>query len=335
MIVQSSSITDKEALLEGKKLSKRFPIRGGVFSTIKGEVRAVDKVDFFVRSGETFGIVGESGCGKTTLARLVLMLVKPSEGRVVFMGKDITEYPQKIMRRTRKNMQMVFQDPISALDPRMTIKNIVGEPLISFGLARGEELTRRVLELLELVGLKKEHLNRFPHEFSGGQRQRINVARALALDPKLLVLDEPTSALDVSVQAQVLNLLMDLQRRLGLTYIFITHDLGVVFHISDRVAVMYAGRLVELGNTEALFLSPAHPYTKALLAAVPVADPNLKKDRITLSGEVPNPASPPSGCRFHPRCWQQNERCSLEEPDFREVQPGHYVACFTPLERDA
>ena len=318
-------------LLYGEKVRKTFPVRGGVFSTIKGEVKAVDDVDFFVSKGETLGIVGESGCGKSTLARVIIHLLKPTSGNVVFMGGDLTSYPSKLLRESRKDMQMVFQDPLSALDPRMTIKNIVGEPLVSYKLARGEELTRRVLELLEIVGLKKEHLNRFPHEFSGGQRQRINVARALALKPTLLILDEPTSALDVSVQAQVLNLLMDLQRDLGLTYIFITHNLSVIFHISDRVAVMYAGKLVELAKTEEIFTKAAHPYSFALLSAVPVADPSFKRERREIPGEVPSPLNPPAACRFHPRCWKATERCSTEEPMFREIQPGHYVACHFPL----
>ncbi len=321
-------------LLFGEDITKNFPIRGGIFSTIKGEINAVDKVDFFVNKGDTLGIVGESGCGKTTLARLIMRLVEPTSGTVVFMGGDMTSYPKPLLREARKDMQMVFQDPLSALDPRMTIKNIVGEPLFVYKLARGEELTRRVLELLEIVGLKKEYLNRFPHEFSGGQRQRINVARALALKPSMLVLDEPTSALDVSVQAQVLNLLMELQRSLGLTYIFITHDLSVIFHISDRVAVMYAGKLVELASTEALFSGPEHPYTFALLSAVPVADPNAKRDRVELTGEVPNPARPPLGCRFHPRCWKRGKICFTEEPEFREIHPNHFVACHFPLGQD-
>ena len=323
----------EDALLTASHLSKYFPIRGGVFSTIKGQIQAVDNVDFFVRKGETLGIVGESGCGKTPLARLILRLVEPSKGKVVFMGGELTKYKPQMLREARKNMQMVFQDPLSALDPRMTIKNIVGEPMVVYGTAHGEELTKKVTELLEIVGLKKEHLNRFPHEFSGGQRQRINVARALALKPTLIVLDEPTSALDVSVQAQVLNLFMELQNQLGLTYIFITHNLGVVFHISDRVAVMYAGKLVELSDTETLFLRPAHPYSKALLSAVAVAEPGAKKDRITLSGEVPSPARPPSGCRFHPRGWRMTDICVKEEPPFEEIEPGHFVACYHPLER--
>jgi len=296
-------------------------------------VKAVDDVTFFVKKGETLGIVGESGCGKSTLAKLVISLMKPTDGRVVFIGSDLTKLKPKKLRDTRKNMQMVFQDPLSSLDPRMTIKNIVGEPLVVYGIARGETLTAKVLDLLETVGLKKEHLNRFPHEFSGGQRQRINVARALALKPTLLVLDEPTSALDVSVQAQVLNLLMELQYSLGLTYIFITHNLNVVFHISDRVAVMYAGKLVELGRTEVLFTEPAHPYSSALLSAVPVADPDAKRERGILQGEVPSPLRPPSGCRFHPRCWKATEKCSQAEPEFREIGPEHYVACHYPLKR--
>jgi len=260
-----------------------------------------------------------------------MMLVKPTGGTVVFMGGDLTKYRPRLMREARKDMQMVFQDPLSSLDPRMTIKNIVGEPLAVYGVARGEELARKVLQLLEIVGLKKEHLNRFPHEFSGGQRQRINIARALALKPTMLILDEPTSALDVSVQAQVLNLLMELQSSLGLTYIFITHNLNVIFHISDRVAVMYAGRLAELAATEEIFIKPAHPYTFALLSAVPVADPNIKRERRMLTGEVPSPVNPPSGCRFHPRCWKATQKCSDEEPEFREIEPAHFVACHWPL----
>jgi len=288
-----------------------------------------------VDRGETLGIVGESGCGKSTLARVIMRLVKPTAGRVVFMGGDMTKYSSRVMREARKNMQMVFQDPLSSLDPRMTIKNIVGEPLVSYGLARGEDLTRQVLELLEIVGLKKEHLNRFPHEFSGGQRQRINVARALALKPTMLILDEPTSALDVSVQAQVLNLLMELQNNLGLTYIFITHNLNVIFHISDRVAVMYAGKLLELAPTEQLFTQPALPYSFALLSAVPIADPEAKRERRMLTGEVPSPLNPPSGCRFHPRCWKATQTCVDEEPPFREITPGRFVACHHPLTEDA
>ena len=321
----------KGHLVYADQVTKNFPIRGGVFSTIKGQVHAVDRVEFFVDKEETLGIVGESGCGKSTLARLIMMLVRPTEGRVVFMGGDLTKYRPKLMREVRKNMQMVFQDPLSSLDPRMTIKNIVGEPLAVYGIAHGEELTRNVLQLLEIVGLKKEHLNRFPHEFSGGQRQRINIARALALKPTMLILDEPTSALDVSVQAQVLNLLMELQKSLGLTYIFITHNLNVIFHISDRVAVMYAGKLVELAATETIFTRPAHPYTFALLSAVPVADPSVKRERGMLTGEVPSPVRPPSGCRFHPRCWKATQKCSDEEPVFREIEPSHYVACHWPL----
>jgi len=321
----------KGHLLYAERVSKNFPIRGGVFSTVKGEIKAVDNVEFFVDKGETLGIVGESGCGKSTLARLIIRLVKPSAGRVVFMGGELTKYTPKVMRDARKNMQMVFQDPLSSLDPRMTIKNIVGEPLAVYGIARGEELARKVLELLDIVGLKKEHLNRFPHEFSGGQRQRVNVARALALKPTMLFLDEPTSALDVSVQAQVLNLLMDLQKQLGLTYVFITHNLNVIFHISDRVAVMYAGKLVELAATEKLFTRMAHPYTLALLSAVPVADPSVKRERRELTGEVPSPLNPPSGCRFHPRCWQRQRICEVEEPMFKEIDPGHFVSCHFPL----
>lgn len=424
-------------LLTCQDVKMHFPLRGGIFRSVTGHVQAVDGVSLQIRKGETLAIVGESGCGKSTLARVLLRLIEPTAGRVVFMGQDLSTLSRREVREGRKHMQMVFQDPMSSLDPRMTIKNTVGEPIavhgrrersieltvlaalvlsggiVSLGIgllplvlpglvaflglglvtlllvalgglgllcgtglwqvqhwawwltiglgatsvvmgitfsniigigagsallvylflvrkhfAGGEELTKQVLELLDLVGLKKEHLNRFPHEFSGGQRQRINIARALALNPDVIILDEPTSALDVSVQAQILNLLMELQRKLGLTYLFITHDLSVVYHIADRVAVMYAGRFVELGETADVFTDPLHPYTKALISAAPVADPTAKIERIVLEGEVPSPIHPPSGCRFHPRCWLAFEPCSATEPQLFEAAAGRMVACF-------
>ena len=435
----------KDVLLSADDVKMHFPLRGGLLKTVKGHVMAVDGVSLKLRRGETLAVVGESGCGKSTLARLLLRLLEPSAGKVFFMGHDLTSESLRAVREDRRHLQMVFQDPMSSLDPRMTIKNIVGEPLVvhrqggarplgiaalavlavvgglvalalgilllfdlalagyvgltflasqasvaglvliaygAVGIAggvgvwrlqnsawwalvivavanlgswaylgtwlgvgasavvlaylfverrefrSGEELAQKVLELLDLVGLKKEHLNRFPHEFSGGQRQRINVARALALNPDVIILDEPTSALDVSVQAQILNLLMALQHKLGLTYLFITHDLSVVYHIADRVAVMYAGKIVELGATEDVFGNPLHPYTKALISAAPSADPSVKVERIVLEGEVPSPTHPPAGCRFHPRCWLAFEPCRTVEPQLFEAGPRRLVACF-------
>ncbi len=439
------SAAAKDVLLSADDVKMHFPLRGGLLRTVKGHVKAVDGVSLRLRRGETLAVVGESGCGKSTLARVLLRLLEPSAGRVYFMGHDLASESLRAVRGERRHLQMVFQDPMSSLDPRMTIKNIVGEPLVvhqeardrTLGIAAlailavvgglaalalgaillfdlavvgyiglsfltsqaslaglaliaygavgvaggvgvwrlqnaawwalvivvianlaswaylggwlgvaasvvvlaflfaerkqfqsGEELTQRVLELLDLVGLKKEHLNRFPHEFSGGQRQRINIARALALNPDVIILDEPTSALDVSVQAQILNLLMALQEKLGLTYLFITHDLSVVYHIADRVAVMYAGKIVELGATEDVFGNPLHPYTKALISAAPAADPNVKVERIVLEGEVPSPTHPPSGCRFHPRCWLAFEPCFTVEPQLFGAGSNRLVACF-------
>jgi oligopeptide/dipeptide ABC transporter, ATP-binding protein, C-terminal domain len=315
-----------QALVDIEDMVKYFPVKGGVFSKVIDQVHAVDKVSFEIKEGETLGLVGESGCGKTTLGRTVLKLIEQNSGKILFNGVNITEAKGKELRELRKDMQIVFQDPFSSLNPRMTIKRIIGEPLYVNGVAKGEDLRKRVLGLLDLVGLKPEHMNRYPHEFSGGQRQRICIARAIALNPKFMVLDEPTSALDVSVQAQILNLLMDLQKKLGMTYLMISHDLSVVKHISNRIAVMYLGKIVEIGNTEEVFKKPLHPYTQALMSAVPIPDPERKTKRIMLTGDVPSPVNPPSGCRFHPRCSHAIEICSKEEPDLKGDK--HRVACW-------
>jgi oligopeptide/dipeptide ABC transporter ATP-binding protein len=316
-----------ENLLDVTQLFKHFPIRGGILRSTIGWVKAVDGVSFGIRNGETLGLVGESGCGKTTVGRTILRLLEPTAGSIVFDGTDLTRLGREEMRTLRRNMQMVFQDPQSSLNPRMTIKSIVGEPLLVNAIARGRDLEHRVLDLLETVGLSPDHADRYPHEFSGGQRQRIGIARALALNPKLVVLDEPTSSLDVSVQAQILNLLKDLQRDLKLTYLFISHDLSVVKHMSNRIAVMYVGKLVESGRSIEVFAQPAHPYTKALLSAIMDTDPDIKSQRIILHGDIPSPAHPPKGCRFHPRCWQAKPECSESEPQMIEVSIDHHAAC--------
>jgi peptide/nickel transport system ATP-binding protein len=325
-------------LLEVRGLKKYFPVRRGVFRRIVGWVKAVDDVDFFIQEGETLGLVGESGCGKTTTGRTILRLIEPTAGEILFRSKrlgrvvDIAKMRQRDMKPLRREMQIIFQDPYSSLNPRMTVGDIVGEPLVVHRVARGKEKERKVVELLQAVGLKPEHMRRYPHEFSGGQRQRIGIARALALDPQLIVCDEPVSALDVSIQAQVLNLLEDLQDEFHLTYLFIAHDLSVVKHISDRVAVMYLGKIVELAETEELFTHPMHPYTEALLSAVPVPDPDYKKERILLQGDVPSPINPPPGCYFHPRCSYAKEICSKEAPKFVDMGGDHYVACHFAAE---
>jgi peptide/nickel transport system ATP-binding protein len=320
-------------LLEIKNLKKHFPIeKGFVVSRVIGHVKAVDDVSFFIRPGETLGLVGESGCGKTTTGRLIMRAYDPTAGEVWFddckLGRvNVAGLDKKQLRQIRMNMQMIFQDPYSSLNPRMTLLQIVGEPLLVNGVARGSELQDRVAELLRVVGLRPEYMVRYPHAFSGGQRQRIGVARALALHPQLVVCDEPVSALDVSVQAQTLNLLQDLQKEFNLTYLFISHDLSVVEHISDRVVVMYVGKLVEHARTEELFYNPRHPYTEALLSAVPKPDPRLRTAPIVLQGDVADPAHPPSGCYFHPRCRFGIDRCRTETPQLREIAPEHFVSC--------
>ena len=321
--------TDPQPLLAVENLTKHFPIMQGVFRREVGTVKAVDGLDFEIRERETLGLVGESGCGKSTAGRVILRLHTATAGRIVFRGTDITTLEGERLRRLRPRMQMIFQDPQDSLNPRMTVGSIVGEPLVEHGAATGRALLRRVEELLEAVGLDPGFTNRYPHEFSGGQRQRIGVARALALNPEFIVCDEPIAALDVSIQAQVVNLLEDLQERLGLTYLFISHDLGMIRHIADRVAVMYLGKIVELAASDTLYREPLHPYTRALLSAVPIHDPELeaRRERVILSGDVPSPANPPSGCRFSTRCPVAAPECSEHAPQWRELRPGHWAAC--------
>jgi len=316
-------------LLEATNIVKHFPIKGGVFMKEIAAVKAVDGVSLTIDEGETVGLVGESGCGKTTFGRAILRLEEPTSGEIYFEGESILSYDKNKMQALRENMQIIYQDPFSSLNPRKTVAHIIGEPLLVHGMRSRKKREEKVLELLRVVGLRKEHMRRYPHQFSGGQRQRIGVARALALHPKLIVCDEAVSALDVSIQAQVINLLKDLQDEFGLTYLFISHDLSVVEHVSDRVAVMYLGKIVEFAPSQALYRTPQHPYTQALLSAVPVPDPALKSnERIILKGDVPSPIDPPPGCSFHPRCLFAKDICSQREPEFREIRNKHFVACF-------
>jgi oligopeptide/dipeptide ABC transporter ATP-binding protein len=314
-------------LLDVENLKKHYPIRRGLLRRPTGFVHAVDGVSFTINEGETLGLVGESGCGKSTVGRCVIRLIEPTGGTVRLTGTDITHLPRKALRPWRRQMQIVFQDPFSSLNPRMTAGDIVGEPLKVHGLAQGKALQDRVVGLISRVGLRPAEMRNYPHEFSGGQRQRISIARALALEPRFIVADEPVSALDVSIQAQVINLLIDLQREHQLSYLFISHNLGVVEHISHRIAVMYLGRIVEYADKVSLFTQPLHPYTEALLAAIPIPDPRLRREKPVPQGDVPSPVRRPSGCHFHPRCRYAEARCRIESPTLREVRPGHCVAC--------
>ncbi|WP_422120695.1 ABC transporter ATP-binding protein [Koleobacter methoxysyntrophicus] len=316
-----------EVLLEVKSLKKYFPIKKGIFSKTVAHVKAVDGVDFYVKNGETLGLVGESGCGKSTTGRVILRLLEATEGTVIFQGKDIMTLGKEELQEMRRNMQIIFQDPYASLNPRMTVGDIIGEALDIHGVAKGRKREEKILELLNEVGLRPQHIRRYPHEFSGGQRQRIGIARALALYPRFIVCDEPVSALDVSIQAQIINLMEELQEKFGLTYLFIAHDLSVVKHISDRVAVMYLGKIVELADKDELYESPLHPYTCALLSAIPIPDPELKRQRILLEGDVPSPVDPPRGCRFHTRCREARDICREKDPEFKDVGDGHFVAC--------
>jgi peptide/nickel transport system ATP-binding protein/oligopeptide transport system ATP-binding protein len=323
-----NSSKDGYDLVVVKDLVKYFPVRAGVLQRVKAYVQAVDKVSFTVREGETLGLVGESGCGKTTVGRSILRLIEPTSGSVSINGEDVIQMRAQSLKLARRNMQIIFQDPYSSLNPRLPIGESIMEGLHIHNIGHPKERWDIALNMLKKVGLEDYHARRYPHEFSGGQRQRIGIARALVLQPKFIVCDEPVSALDVSIQSQVLNILRDLQNEFGLTYLFIAHNMSVVEHISDRVAVMYLGKVVELADREELFRRPLHPYTQALLSAIPIPDPTLKRERIILKGDVPSPLNPPKGCRFHPRCPWAIDICSQEEPEFKELLPGHFVACW-------
>ncbi|MCL6528199.1 MAG: dipeptide ABC transporter ATP-binding protein [Thermaceae bacterium] len=329
MSVVAPQATTTTSLVEIKNLKKWFPIRGGILSRVVANVKAVNDVSFDVKKGEVLGLVGESGSGKTTVGRTVLRLIEPTGGNIIFDGKDITHLPKGELRSYRRKMQIIFQDPFASLNPRMTVGDIVAEPLVIHHLANSAQArNERVAELLQTVGLNPDHVRRYPHEFSGGQRQRIGIARALAVNPDFIVADEPVSALDVSIQAQVVNLLQDLKDRLGLTVLFIAHDLAVVEYISDRIAVMYLGKVMELSSSRELYRNPKHPYTEALLSAIPTPDPTVRRDRIVLQGDIPSPINPPSGCVFRTRCRYAIKECSQTVPEMREVSPGHFKACI-------
>lgn len=318
-----------ESLLRAENIVKRFPIHGGLFSKEIAAVKAVQNVSFDIKKGETLGLVGESGCGKSTLGRSLIRLIEPTSGKIFFKDKDITNISGQELRELRKKMQIIFQDPYASLNPRMTVGAILEEPLIIHNLFDTPKDRRdRITELINLVGLRPEHLSRYPHEFSGGQRQRVGIARALAVNPELIICDEPVSALDVSIQAQVINLLMELQQKLGLTYVFIAHDLKVVEHVSHRVAVMYLGQIVEMADSDELYRNPQHPYTKALLSAIPVPDPKPRAERIILTGDVPSPINPPDGCHFNPRCPVASDACRTDAPQLKEVSTRHFVSCL-------
>ncbi|WP_368503248.1 ABC transporter ATP-binding protein [Alkalihalophilus sp. As8PL] len=319
---------DNDILLEVNGLKKHFPIKKGMFQRTVGQVKAVDDISFFVRKGETFGLVGESGCGKSTTGRTLMRLYEPTDGQIIFDGKDISNMKERELHPFRKDIQMVFQDPFSSLNPRKTVQTILSEPLSVHGMYKGKARQEYVEDLMEKVGLNPDYANRYPHEFSGGQRQRIGIARALTLNPKLIIGDEPVSALDVSVQSQVLNLFKDLQEEFGLTYLFIAHDLGVVKHISDRIGVMYLGKMMEVAGKKDLYLDPLHPYTQALLSAVPRSHPTeVKRERVILTGEIPSPSNPPTGCVFHTRCPMAMDECKQVAPEYKEVKRDHFVAC--------